>query len=73
MTIEQCKKLATDFKAKHNDDPRNPLQIRYKWNGIEAEGELRGPMIFGYPGMVDIRDEEVTDVQILSDYLGRAG
>lgn len=51
-------------KFSSNEVP-TPLRIQYTWRGHRATGELyAGGTIFGFPGVVQIRDDDVHDVRL---------
>ncbi len=56
------------FKEEFGEIPELPIKISYKWCLFNAEGEITpGYYIHGYPGLIPIDSEEITDVVMISD------
>ena len=71
MIREPIVKQVEKFVSEYGEDPVYPIKLSYRWNGVTYQGVLNGLTIRGVPGMIDIRDESVTNVVFLEDGLRR--
>ena len=76
MNKEQINKQRDSFKKKHGEFPVFPVKVDYKYSGVAARGEIKptsvgGILIFGYPGIIPLLDEHITDLKLISDGEGR--
>jgi len=75
MEKEKIMKQREDFKTKHGEFPAFPIRTQYKFAGTTCTGKIDsnggGIMIYGMPGIISPLDDDIKELQMLEDGLGR--
>lgn len=75
MEKEKVLQQREKFKTKHGEFPAFPIRTQYKFAGTTCIGKIdlsvSGIMLFGVPGLISPLDDDIKELQMLEDGLGR--